>query len=119
MPSVDDTPVEDRDILVEERFNRMQESYLRTLVNDAIIAEHRRQPLGHHSEPLERILMHFRRAAANKYALKRDTDGGYHIVSLSGVRGVRPSPVAGAAYKTIEEAYHGLFLKQLDDMLGS
>ncbi len=121
MPPDDAAAVEDRDLLVQERFGKMQRTYLKTLVTDEIIAEHRRKPLGQHSEPLERILLFFRQAiTADKYALKKDSvSNTYRIVSLSGMRGVKPRFVDDSEFKTLEEAYHAVFLKRLNNMLRS
>jgi branched-chain amino acid transport system permease protein len=111
---------EDRDLLVLDRFSKMQRAYLKTLVTDAIIEEHRRKPHGQHSEPLERILIYFRQAAAEKYALKKSAvTNTYRIVCLSGVRGVAPHYVDDTEYTNLQEAYHGIFLKRLQNMLGS
>lgn len=112
--------VEDRDILVHDRFAAMQRRFLKTLVSEEIIEEHRRKPLGQHSEPLERILHFFRRSATERYALKRNTaTGTYRIIALSGIRGVGPRFVDEMEYQTLEAGYHGVFLKQLNDMLRS
>ncbi len=112
--------LEDRDVLVADRFNLMQRLYLKSVLSDALIAEHRRQPLGHHSEPLARLLMYLQRSAANRYALKRDAAGGaYRIIRLSRVRGVAPELADDAVFGSVGEAYHGLFLKQIKEMLES
>jgi branched-chain amino acid transport system permease protein len=114
------TALQDRDVLVEDRFNRMQRLYLKSVLSDELIEEHRRQPLGQHSEPLARLLMYLQRSAANRYALKRDTrDGKYRIIRLSRIRGVAPELADDAVFDTVEEAYHGLFLKQVRELLES
>jgi branched-chain amino acid transport system permease protein len=111
---------EDRDHEVEDRFNRMQRLYLKSVISDALIAEHRAQPLGHHSEPLARLLMYFQRSGGNRYALRKDTrTGSFHIVHLSRIRGVPPEPADAAVFDKIEDAYHGLFLKQIKELLES
>ncbi|WP_162917191.1 hypothetical protein [Dongia deserti] len=114
------TALQDRDVLVEDRFNRMQRLYLKSVLSDELIKEHRRQPLGQHSEPLARLLMHLQRSAANRYALKKDTnDDKYRIIRLSRIRGVPPELADVAAFNTVEEAYHGLFIKQIKELLES
>jgi branched-chain amino acid transport system permease protein len=111
---------EDRDHEVEDRFNRMQRLYLKSVISDALIAEHRARPLGHHSEPLARLLMYFQRSGGNRYALRKDTRAGsFRIVSLSRIRGVAPEAADAVVYDKIEDAYHGLFLKQIKELLES
>ena len=56
------TEIDDKDVLYFRRHDMMQRDYLKTLVSPEIIEEHRRQPLGQHSEALERVLLYFRRA---------------------------------------------------------
>jgi branched-chain amino acid transport system permease protein len=111
---------EDRDHEVEDRFNRMQRLYLKSVISDALIAEHRARPLGHHSESLARLLMYFQRSGANRYALRKDTRAGsFRIVRLSRTRGVPPEVADDAVFEQIEDAYHGLFLKQIKELLES
>ena len=114
-----DTPdVEDKDLLFRDYFDRMQRRYLRSLVLPEVIEEHRLKPLGQHSEPLERLLHYFReRPLAGKYAVLREA-GSYRIVALSGVRGVPPRPVGEERYATVEAAYHGIFLKRIEELMG-
>src|SRR4029077_5133792 len=66
------TEINDKDTLYFRRFDKMQRDYLKELIRPEIIEEHRRQPLGQHSEALERVLLYFRRAKMeDKYALHR------------------------------------------------
>ncbi|MEZ5665986.1 MAG: hypothetical protein R3F55_00825 [Alphaproteobacteria bacterium] len=113
-------PAEDRDLVYRAFHDSMQRRFLRTLVCDAVIEEHRRAPLGQHSEPLERLLNHFRcMPMAGKYAVRHDRDAGtYSIVALSGTRGVAPTPVGDTRYRSVEEAYHGIFLRRIDELMG-
>lgn len=43
----------------------------------------------------------------------------YRIVALSGHRGVAPRLVEDKIYPTQEEAYHGVFLRRVQDLLES
>ena len=115
------TETEDKDDLYHRRFDKMQRDYLKTLVCDEVIAEHRAKPLGQHSEALERLLLYFRRAPQeDKYALHRSgPNGPYKIVAFSGVRGTSPRIVEDKEYATVEEAYHGLFMRRVHDLLES
>ena len=103
------------------RYDKMQRDYLKTLVSDELIDEHRRCPLGQHSEPLERLLLYFRRQPqVDKYAIVAvEPFKAYRIVALSGHRGVAPRVVEDKTYGSQEEAYHGVFLRRVQDLLES
>ena len=109
---------DDRDEIYRQFFEGMQREYLRTLVCDEVIEEHRRQPLGQHSEPLERLLRYFRGAPQkNKYVIKRnDTSRTFKIAALSGERGTSLNTVGDSEYATLKEAYHEVFLRRLRDL---
>ena len=113
--------VADQGDLYRSYFDAKQREYLKTLVCDELISEHRAKPLGQHSEPLGRLLHYFRHAPlAGKYVIKRELRfGTFRILALSGVRGVPPTPVDDEAHETVEDAYHALFLKRVEDLLAS
>jgi branched-chain amino acid transport system permease protein len=99
----------------------MQRDYLKSLVSPTLIDEHRRCPLGQHSEALERLLNYFRRQPqVDKYAITTvEPFKAYRIVALSGHRGVAPRLVEDKIYGSQEEAYHGVFLRRVQDLLES
>ena len=113
------TETHDKDLIYWRRYDKMQRDFLKTLVCDEIIAEHKRSPLGQHSEPLERLLLYFRRAPlVDKYAIITvEPFKAYRIVALSGHRGVAPRLVEDKIYTSQEEAYHGVFLRRVQDLL--
>ena len=115
------TEIDDKDALYFRRFDKMQRDYLKTLVCEEVIEEHRRKPLGQHSEALERLLLYFRRQPqVDKYAIRREHFNGPHkIVAFSGKRGTSPRVVEDKEYETIEEAYHGVFMRRVYDLLES
>jgi branched-chain amino acid transport system permease protein len=111
----------DQDEVYRQRFEEMQRDYLRRLVTREVIEEHRRSPQGQHSEALERLLIYFRRRPqVGKYAITA-VDGFkyYRIVALSGHRGVSPRVVEDKIYVSPAEAYHGVFLRCVQDLLES
>lgn len=112
--------IDDRDVVARRHFDGKQTQYLKTLVCDEVIEEHRTKPLGQHSEPLERLLIHFRRMPmADKLAIKRDTTSStFRIIALSGVRGTAPRLVDDTEYASVEDAYHGIFLRQIKELVG-
>jgi branched-chain amino acid transport system permease protein len=99
----------------------MQRDYLKTLVSSEVIEEHRRSPQGQHSEALQRLLIYFRtRPQVDKYAIAIvELFKAYRIVALSGQRGVPPRVVEDRIYPTQKEAFHGVFLRRVQDLLES
>jgi branched-chain amino acid transport system permease protein len=115
------TETEDKDKVFFHRFDKMQRNFLKRLVSDAVIEEHRTRPLGQHSEALERLLIYFRRQGQiDKYAILVLAEfKAYRIVALSGHRGTAPRVVEDRSYGTPDEAYHALFLRRVQDLLES
>lgn len=115
------TECRDKDFIYFRRFDKMQRDYLKTLVSDNVIEEHRRQPLGQHSEALERLLLYFRRQPQrDKYAIRTiEPFKAYRVVALSGHRGVAPREVEEKTYASESEAYHAVFLRRVQDLLES
>ena len=111
----------DRGVIVRERFDRFRREYLKTIITPEVIEEHRRSPLGQHSESLERLLIYFRQQPPEgKYAIKAvEPFKDYRIVALSGHRGVAPQIVEDTVYPTAQDAYHGLFVRFIRDLLES
>ncbi len=109
----------DRDIIVRERFDETRRKFLRTLVTPEVIEEHRQTPVGQHSERLERLLIYFsQRPLEERYAVKVIRPfKEYRVVALSGRRGMPPRIVDDAAYISVNDACHGLFLRCIRDLL--
>ncbi|MDQ0396132.1 branched-chain amino acid ABC transporter permease [Labrys monachus] len=115
------TEIDDKDELFFRRFDKVQRDHLKKMICPEIIEEHRRRPLGQHSEALERVLYYFRRSPMeDKYALHHiaATDR-YRIIAFSGKRGVSPRVVEDREYVTIEDAYHGIFMRRIHDLMES
>jgi branched-chain amino acid transport system permease protein len=115
------TEIKDKDIIFMRRFDKMQRDYLKTLVTEEVIEEHRRSPLGQHSEALERLLNYFRRQPlVDKYAIVAiELYKSYRIIAMSGHRGVAPRIVEDKIYTSEEEAYHAVFMRRVQDLLES
>ncbi len=109
----------DKDAVFRRRFDKLQRDYLKTLVTPEIIEEHRRSPSGQHSEALDRLLIYFRgQPQVDKYAIAVvELFKAYRIVALSGHRGVAPRVVEDKIYPSEKEAYHGVFLRRVQDLL--
>jgi branched-chain amino acid transport system permease protein len=115
------TETRDKDLIYWRRYDKMQRDFLKTLISPELIEEHRKKPLGQHSEPLERVLLYFRRAPqVDKYAIIAvEPFKAFRIVALSGQRGVAPRIVEDKIYTSQEDAYHGVFLRRVQDLLES
>ncbi|MCA3131912.1 MAG: branched-chain amino acid ABC transporter permease [Rhodocyclaceae bacterium] len=115
------TDIHDKQAIYYRRQDKLIRDYLRTLVTDELIEEHRRKPLGQHSEALERVLNYFRRGPVpDKYAVMAIKPfEAYRVVALAGRRGVPPRLVDDRVYPTLEEAYHAVFLRRVNDLLES
>lgn len=113
------TETSDKDQIYFRRFDKMQRDFLKTLINPQVIEEFKSKPIGQHSEPLERLLNYFRRQTQNdKYAVMVvEQFKAYRIVALSGERGVAPRLVEDKIYPSIEDAYRGVFLRRIQDLL--
>ena len=111
--------VEDKDDLFLDYFNDKQCEFIKQILNDEIIEEHRLKPLGQHSEPLARVLAYCRRLPMHRQlAIKKDRKSNtYMIIQLSGRRGVAPTVVDTETFQNLDDAYHGLFLKQINTIL--
>jgi branched-chain amino acid transport system permease protein len=111
----------DKDQVYFARFDKMQREFLKRLVCPEVIEEHRRQPMGQHSEALERLLLYFRRhPQEDKYAIEvLEPFKAYRIVAFSGQRGVAPRVVEDKVYPTESEAYHGVFVRRVQDLMES
>ncbi len=110
---------DDRDVVYRRLFDKKQREYLRTVICDEIIEEHRKSPLGQHTEPLERLLMYFRHAPQrDKYVVKRDGKSGkFRIAQLSGNRDAPLSGVNDREYAAAEETYHEIFLLRVRELM--
>ena len=115
------TEAHDKDVVYMRRFDKMQRDYLKTLVSPEVIEEHRQSPQGQHSEALQRLLIYFRtRPQVDKYAIAVvELFKAYRIVALSGQRGVPPRVVEDMLYPNQKEAFHGVFLRRVQDLLES
>jgi len=113
------TEIQDKDEIYFRRFDKMQREFLKQLISDEVVAEFNKNPLGQHSEALERLLGYFRRQGLNdKYAIMAvEPFKAYRIVALSGRRGVAPRVVEDEIYPNIDDAYRGVFKRRIQDLL--
>ena len=108
----------DRQLLVYADYDRKLRERIRELVTDELIEEHARNPLGPHSDALDRILAYFRRRPiAGKYVvIATDPWREYRIAVLSGRRGELPRILDDETYTTEDAAMHGAFLRRIREL---
>jgi hypothetical protein len=114
--------VSDRQLVYYDAFDRRIRAQLRELVTDAVIEEHRRRPLGQHSDALERLLNYFRRGGlAGKFGLLQRDQGRaeYRIVVFPGVRGAPATVEEAPVYDSLNAAYHAVFLRRIASLMAS
>ncbi len=111
----------DRELLVYARWQARIASDIRALITDQLIEEHRRKPLGQHSDGLERVLNYFRRAPqAHKYVgICTRPWAEWRIGVLSGVRGVPPTILGDERFTSEDALQHGIFLRRVRDLSAS
>jgi branched-chain amino acid transport system permease protein len=112
----------DKQQIYYRRFNKRLREQLKQLVTPELIEEHRRAPLGNHSDALSRLLNYFRRGEmADKYAIMRLPENFHHykIVAFSGKRGAPPRLVDDKIHTSLNEAYHAVFLLRINDLFES
>lgn len=117
------TGIADKQLIAYRRFDARLRDRLKALITPELIEEHRRAPLGPHSDGLARVLNYFRRGEMpDKYAILQDGPPEawrYTVMALSGVPGQPPRVVDDRIYSTRDEAYHAVFLLRVNDLLES
>jgi branched-chain amino acid transport system permease protein len=106
------------DAVVGERFHAKLRTSLRPLITADLVAEHRRLPLGQHSEPLQRVLNYFG-ALPIDGKLITEYDGADHwfVSRLAGFPAVRADRILGPL-NTEGEAMDAVFRQRLLDVFG-
>jgi hypothetical protein len=117
MTELDEDHQPDRDVHVRANFDRMTCAYLRSVLSEELIEEHRLGGDAHFSEPLVRLLAWCqRRPLSEQYAVKAEADGAFRLVSFAGRRGRPPRYVGEERYATLKDARHGAFLRHVADL---
>jgi branched-chain amino acid transport system permease protein len=108
----------DRDLLVYERYLSVQRARARALITNDLIEEHRRKPLGHHSDDLARLAFILGNGPhSGKYAIRvLEPFAAYQIIRLSAERGRPPQLVDEVTYTSPDHAYHAIFLRRIADL---
>ena len=116
--ATDRPELHDKDVYVRDHFDQTTRKYLLSVLSDALIEEHRQFP-PHPSEPLARLLAWCqRRPIEEQYAIKKEADGSFRILAITGTRGRKPVYAGEERFATFEEARHGVFLRHIKDLTG-
>ena len=113
--------VVDRQLQVYADWDAKQRGRINGLITPELIEEHRRKPLGQHSDALERVLNYFRRQPQpGKYIIVATKPWQeYRIGVLSGVRGQPATILDDEIFGSEEEAMHGIFARRVRDLTES
>lgn len=109
----------DRNAIALARFEKRTRIAIRPLLTKKVIAEHRRDPLGDHSDPLKRVLNYLRRSTElTPYVIVCTKPfREWRLARMSGVRGKPPSFIDQRKYNSEAKAMHALFLKRVEEVV--
>jgi hypothetical protein len=108
----------------QEFEQKMLKEKLQPLVTQEVIEEHKLNPIGKHSDQLEKLLFNIRKYHPN---LRLNQQKGRYVIictkphqewcigELSEVRGVPPKLLTEESFTSRQEAEHAVFLRRLKD----
>ena len=108
----------DKQIEVYLEFQKRLRARVRGLLTPELVAEHAANPLGPHSDDLQRVLNYFRQQPQpGKYILVAVKPWEeYRIAVLSGRRGELHKVLEDERFASEEEGLHGIFLRRVRDL---
>jgi hypothetical protein len=108
----------DKQIEVYLEFQRRLRARVRGLLTPELIAEHEANPLGPHSDSLQRVLNYFRQQPQpGKYILVAVKPWEeYRIAALSGRRGELHKVLEDERFESEDAGLHGIFLRRVRDL---
>ena len=109
----------DRSRIAFARWDRRMRESLRPLLTRKIIAEHKRDPIGIHSDALDRVLNYFRRPnLLDNYAIVcRRPFKQWRVARMTGVPGQSPVFVSDRTFSSEAKAAHAVFLMRVEQMM--
>jgi branched-chain amino acid transport system permease protein len=112
-------PIDSQEALeavVGETFHERMQTSLRPLITPELVAEHRRTPLGQHSEPLQRILNYFGAFPIDgKLIAEHDGTDHWFVSRLSGFPAVRADRILGP-FDSEGDAVDAVFRQRMADV---
>ncbi len=100
-----------------ERFHARRVAALRPTITAELLAEHRRSPLGPHSDALQRVLNYLGLFGIEGKLITEHDDEQWFVCRLVGFPALGAERVAGP-FETEEEALHAVFCRRLADVFG-
>ncbi|MGQ4554595.1 inner-membrane translocator [Halobellus sp. GM3] len=96
---------------------RFVEEVVLPRIDEDIIDEHEDNPIGQHSDDLQRVLHYFRRQPNDgKYVIiETERSQTWAIGRLAGERGEPPEIVEGG-FESVEETAHEIFVRRVDEV---
>lgn len=112
-------PAIDNAAIALEMWDKRMRAAIRPLLTKKIIAEHRRDPTGHHGDTLKRVLNYFRRSPGlPPYVIVCTRPfREWRVARLSGVRGQPPNFVDERRFNAEAKAMHAVFLLRVDELV--
>jgi branched-chain amino acid transport system permease protein len=108
---------DDLDAVIEARFHARRVESLRPLISAEIVEEHRRAPLGPHSEVLQRVLNYLGLFPIDGKLITEHDGSQWFVCRLIGFPALRAERVAGPL-ESEAEALHEVFRRRLVDVFG-
>ena len=118
MAETDSAPA-DRSQIAFARWDRRMRESLRPLVTKKLIAEHKRDPVGIHSDALDRVLNYFRRPNLLDELVIVCTRPfkQWRVARMTGVPGQAPVFVDERSYNSEAKAAHAVFVMRVEQMM--
>jgi branched-chain amino acid transport system permease protein len=109
----------DRSEIALTRFDVRTRAAIRPLLTKKLIAEHKRNPLGEHSDGLKRVLNYLRRSTTLTPFVVVCTKPfrEWRLAQLSGERGKAPAFIDAPNYDSEAKAMHALFLRRVEELM--
>lgn len=108
---------EELDALVAERFHARRIEALRPLITVELVEEHRRAPLGPHSDALQRVLNYLGLFPIDGKLITEHDGSRWFVCRLAGFPALRAERVAGP-FESEAQALHEVFRRRLHDVFG-
>jgi branched-chain amino acid transport system permease protein len=109
----------DRNRIAFARWDKRMRESLRPLLTKKTIAEHKRDPVGIHSDALDRVLNYFRRPNLLPHYVIVCTRPfkQWRVARMTGVPGQAPVFVDERAYNSEAKAAHAVFLLRVEQTM--
>jgi hypothetical protein len=105
------------DAVIAERFHARRVAALRPTITAELVAEHRRSPLGQHSDALQRVLNYLGLFGIDGKLITEHDDQHWFVCRLVGFPALRAERVDGP-FASEAEALHAVLRRRLADVFG-